>query len=121
MSIGPIIQLRNNETPNTFVFLKTSFILSYFTFAKGGYIIKIRPIANGIFVVPEEKELMNMDDEGKKYPMETPMAIAKNIHSVKYLSKKFNFFLSFAGAQLFADIIFLFIKPQLFYFFFPLK
>jgi hypothetical protein len=105
MSIGPIIQLRNNETPNTFVFLKTSLILSYFTFAKGGYIIKIRPMANGILVVPDEKEFINPDDDGKKYPMETPIPIAKNIHSVKYLSKKLNFFLSFAGAQLFTDII----------------
>lgn len=37
--------------------------------------------------------------------MATPMAIAINIHSVKYLSKKLNFFLSGAGAQLFADIL----------------
>lgn len=36
--------------------------------------------------------------------MATPIAIAINIHRVKYLSKKPNFFLSFAGAQLFADI-----------------
>jgi hypothetical protein len=121
INTGPIIQFRNNETPNTFVFLKTSLILSYFTFAKGGYIIRIRPMAKGILVVPDEKELINADDDGKKYPMETPTAIAKNIHKVKYRSKKLNFFLSFAGAQLFAVILFYFIKHQFFYFFFPLK
>jgi hypothetical protein len=54
--------------------------------------------------VPEENELMNPDDEGIKYPMPTPRTIAKKIHSVRYLSKKLNFFLSAAGAQLFADI-----------------
>jgi hypothetical protein len=81
----------------------------------------MRPMANGIFVVPVEKELINRDDEGKKYPRETPMAIAKNIHRVKYLSKKRNFFLSFAGAQWFGVITIFFIKCQLFYFFFPLK
>jgi hypothetical protein len=64
--IGPMIQLRNNETPNTLVFLKTSFNLSYFTFAKGGYIIRIKPIAKGILVVPVEYELMNRLDDGKK-------------------------------------------------------
>jgi len=37
--------------------------------------------------------------------MATPIPIAKKIHKVKNLSKKFNFFRSLAGAQLFADII----------------
>jgi hypothetical protein len=39
--------------------------------------------------------------------MATPVPIAKNIHTVKYLSKKLNRFRSLAGAQLFADIVFL--------------
>ena len=106
MRIGPMIQLSNKETLRTFVFLKTSFSLSYLTFAKGGYIISIKPIAKGILVVPEENELIKEDDEGIKKPMATPTAIAINIQSVKYLSKKLNFFLSSAGAQLFADIIY---------------
>ena len=62
-------------------------------------------MANGILVVPEEKELIKVDEEGMKYPIDTPTAIAIKIHSVKYLSKKLNFLRSFAGAQLFADII----------------
>jgi len=55
--------------------------------------------------VPDENELMKVDDDGKKYPIATPTLIAKKIHKVKYLSKKFNLFLSFAGAQLFTDMI----------------
>ena len=58
-------------------------------------------------MVPEEKELINPEDDGIKYPIDIPIAIAKKIHSVKYLSKKLNFFLSYAGAQLFVLINFL--------------
>lgn len=97
-------QFKNRETPKTLVFLKTSLNLSYLTFVNGGYIIKINPIANGILVVPLEKEFINVDEDGIKYPMDTPNAIAKKIQSVKYLSRKLNFFLSFVGAQLFTDI-----------------
>lgn len=64
--MGPITQLRNNDTASTLVFLNTSFSLSYFTFAKGGYIIKINPTAKGILVVPVENELMKVDDDGNK-------------------------------------------------------
>ena len=62
----------------------------------------IRPRASGIFVVPVEKELMKAEDDGMKYPMDTPIAIATNIHKVKYRSRKLSFFLSCAGAQLVA-------------------
>tara|TARA_B110000908_G_C9995603_1_gene331750 strand:+ start:73 stop:318 length:246 start_codon:yes stop_codon:yes gene_type:complete len=77
-----------------FVFLKTAFILLYFTFAKGGYIIKTSPMANGMLVVPFEKELMNPALSGIKLPMETPKAIARKIHKVKFRSRKLNFFRS---------------------------
>jgi hypothetical protein len=86
------------------VFVKTSFNFSYLTFAKGGYIIRIKPTAKGMLVVPDENELMNVEDEGKKYPNATPIPIEKNIHKVKYRSKKVSRFRSFAGAQLSADI-----------------
>jgi hypothetical protein len=76
--------------------------------AKGGYIIKIKPMAKGRFVVPFEKEFMNVAEDGKRLPIPMPMAIAKKIHKVKYLSKKLNFFLSAAGAQSFAVIVELF-------------
>jgi hypothetical protein len=55
--------------------------LFVFYFANGGYIIRIRPIAKGILVVPLEKELMK-SREGKKFPMATP-AMARNIQRVK--------------------------------------
>jgi hypothetical protein len=41
-------------------------MFSYFTLARGGYIISIKPIAKGILVVPLENELINPDEEGIK-------------------------------------------------------
>ena len=105
MKMGPTIQFKNKDTPSTFVFLKTSPICSYFTFTNGGYIIKINPIANGMLVVPLENECIKPLLEGMKYPIETPLAIARNIQSVKKRSKKPNFFLPTTGAQLFVDIV----------------
>ncbi len=83
ISIGPKIQLRKSDAPSTFVFLKTSFSLLYLTFVNGGYIININPMAKGIFVVPEENELMNVDEDGTKFPIHTPKTIAKKIHNVR--------------------------------------
>jgi hypothetical protein len=37
-----------------------------FTLVKGGYIIKINPMANGILVVPLEKELIKFAELGIK-------------------------------------------------------
>lgn len=105
INMGPTIQFKTSETLNTFVSLNTCPKFSYFTFAKGGYIIRINPIARGIFVVPLEKELINPDEEGIKYPIPTPMAIAIKIQSVRYLLMNPIFLRSTAGAQLFADII----------------
>jgi hypothetical protein len=79
-------------------------MFSYFTFARGGYIIRIKPMASGILVVPLEKEFMNVEEEGIKYPIATPIRIARNIHKVRLRSRKPSFFLSTAGAQLVADI-----------------
>jgi hypothetical protein len=45
-----------NETKSNFGFAKTVGILENLTLTSGGYIIKINPIASGIFVVPFEKE-----------------------------------------------------------------
>ena len=55
------MQYANKETPTVdigvriFLSLNTLPNSSYFTFAKGGYIIRISPIAKGIFVVPTSK------------------------------------------------------------------
>jgi hypothetical protein len=104
ISRGPMIQFSKRETPRIFVLLKTSPIFSYLTLAKGGYIIKISPMARGIFVEPLEKELIKEEEEGIKYPIPTPIAMARNIHSVRKRSKKPSFFLSAAGAQFVTDI-----------------
>ena len=61
----------------------------------GGYIIKTNPIAKGIFVVPEEKELIKSAELGIKYPIATPINIAKKIQSVKNRSKNPNLFFIF--------------------------
>jgi hypothetical protein len=65
------------------MFLKTSPSSSYFTFARGGYIINIKPIAMGIFVVPLWNEFQNLVTPGKKYPDKIPDSMDKNIHNVK--------------------------------------
>ena len=105
IKIGPTIQFKTNEVVIILVSLNTCPRFSYFTFAKGGYIIKINPIAKGIFVVPLEKELIKVADNGKKKPTLTPIAMAKKIQSVKKRSKKPSFLRSAIGAQLFADIL----------------
>jgi hypothetical protein len=90
---GPTIQVMKKETKSNFRFPKTFGIFSKRTFAKGGYIININPIAKGILVVPVENELIKPDDSGMKYPIATPVAIARKIQRVRYWSKKLNFFL----------------------------
>ena len=65
------------------------------TFIKGGYIINIKPIAIGIFVVPLLNEFKMSGKVGIKYPIPTLIAIATNIHKVRFLSRKFNFFWPF--------------------------
>ena len=90
---GPIIQFCTRERPRILKFRKTPPNSSYFTFASGGYIIRIKPIAIGIFVVlsgEDFNESQNVAIAGKKYPEKTPINIARNIHSVRYLSKNFN-------------------------------
>src|SRR5690606_37291383 len=104
IKMGPIIQFKISETLNTLVSLNTCPRFSYFTFAKGGYIIKINPIAKGMFVVPLEKELINPVEDGIKYPIPTPIAMAIKIQRVRYLFMNPIFLRSAVGAQLFADI-----------------
>jgi len=91
--MGPTIQFKSIETISIFTFLKTFGSKAYFTFAKGGYIININPIAMGILVEPLLKELIKLELDGKKYPMLTPMAMATNIHSVRKRSRKLSFFM----------------------------
>ena len=78
-----MIQFKINYIESTFVFLKTCGNNLKFTFARGGYIIMIKPIAIGIFVRPILKLFINFGKDGIKYPMLIPMAMAINIHNVK--------------------------------------
>jgi hypothetical protein len=63
---GPTIQVIKKDNPSSFGFARTFGICEKFTFVRGGYIIKINPIANGILVVPFENELINVEDDGIK-------------------------------------------------------
>ena len=58
ISTGPISQFCTRDKPRIFLFWNTSGISSYFTLAKGGYIITIKPMAMGMLVVPTWKLLM---------------------------------------------------------------
>jgi hypothetical protein len=61
-----MIQFIDNDRPNNLRFLKTRGSFSYLTFASGGYIIRIRPMAIGIFVVPELNEFQKSEIPGQK-------------------------------------------------------
>jgi hypothetical protein len=71
------------EAVSNFGFSNIKGIFEKSILVKGGYIININPIARGTLVVPLENELIKPLLEGIKYPMETPIAIARNIQSVK--------------------------------------
>jgi hypothetical protein len=51
---GPTIHVIIKDAISSFGFLNIKGIFEKSTFVNGGYIIKIRPIAKGILVVPEE-------------------------------------------------------------------
>ena len=61
-----MIQFCTSDRPSTLPSRKTSPSSSYFTLAKGGYIIRIRPMAIGTLVVPTWKLLMNFSTPGMK-------------------------------------------------------
>ena len=76
-------QFCTSERPSTLRLRKTSPSSSYFTLANGGYIIRIRPMAMGMLVVPTWNWLMNASTPGMRYPAATPTAMARKIHSVR--------------------------------------
>jgi hypothetical protein len=53
--MGPMTQFCRSDNPSTLKFRKTCPSCSYLTLARGGYIMRIRPIAIGTFVVPTWK------------------------------------------------------------------
>jgi hypothetical protein len=56
--------------------------------ASGGYIIRIRPIAIGMFVVPTDTRSRAAPIPGTNRPSSTPNAIARKIQSVRNRSRK---------------------------------
>src|SRR5690606_32317793 len=88
---GPITQFRISEMERILTFLNIWGNKEYLTLANGGYIINMRPMAIGKFVVPWLKELRCSGKEGIKYPIPMPTAMARNIQRVRFLSRKFNF------------------------------
>ena len=89
--MGPTIQLSNNDMESIFLLENTLPSSSYLTLANGGYIITMRPMAKGILVVPDSNRCQKSVIPGLIYPMNTPMNIARNIHSVRYLSRNLSF------------------------------
>jgi len=90
---GPTIQVINNETSTNLGFRNIVGILEKSILVNGGYIINIKPIANGRLVVPDENEVINPAVFGIKYPIPTPSSIARKIQSVKKRSKNESLFL----------------------------
>jgi hypothetical protein len=63
---GPIIQVIKKEAVSNFGWLNILGTCEKSILVSGGYIIKIKPIANGILVVPDEKELIKVAELGIK-------------------------------------------------------
>src|SRR5574344_1002954 len=104
ISNGPTIQLSISDVASTFLSENTLSNSSYLTFAKGGNIIRIKPMAKGILVEPTSKCPQNFTMSGYTYPMATPMIMARNIHRVRYRSKKANFFILLFTIPYYTDI-----------------
>ena len=85
---GPTIQVMKNEAKSNFGFSNICRIFEKSTLVSGGYIIKIKPTANGILVVPLENELINPEEFGNRYPIPIPIPMARKIQRVKFWSKK---------------------------------
>ena len=62
--MGPMTQFCTSDSPRTLKFLKTWPSSSYLTLARGGYIIRIRPMAMGMEVVPTWKEVNSLVNLG---------------------------------------------------------
>ena len=58
------------------------------TRASGGYIIRIRPMAMGMLVVPTDRPSIQPGSPGTTVPSSTPSAMAAKIHNVSQRSRK---------------------------------
>ena len=89
ISTGPITQFCTSDSPSTLTSRSASPSSSYFTFASGGYIIRINPIAIGMLVCDPSgrSDPIQSPTAGAIYPSSTPAPIARKIHSVKNRSR----------------------------------
>jgi hypothetical protein len=78
-----MIQFCTIESVSTRLLRKTLPSSSYLTFARGGYIIRMSPIAMGIEVVPTLMLLSAAVKPGADKPSATPSPMARKIHSVR--------------------------------------
>ena len=81
--IGPTTQFWTRDSPRTFPLRKTRGSSSYRTFASGGYIIRMSPIAIGIEVVPTDIRSRAGTTLGTRNPSATPAPMAMKIQSVR--------------------------------------
>ena len=81
--IGPTTQFWTSDSASTLPLRKTRGISSYRTFASGGYIIRMSPIAIGSEVVPTLSRFRAGTTPGTSQPSATPGAIARKIQTVR--------------------------------------
>ena len=84
MRIGPTIQFWTSDSVRIRVLAKTLGSCAYFTFASGGYIMRIRPMAMGRLVVPRVIGAKNASGSARtKWPRATPNPMAAKIQTVR--------------------------------------
>ena len=88
ISTGPRTQFWNSDSASTRLSAKTRGSSSYFTFARGGYIIRISPMAMGMLVDPTDRLSSHAGRPGTTVPRSTPSAMATKIHRVSHRSRK---------------------------------
>jgi hypothetical protein len=83
MSTGPTTQFCTRESPRTLPLRKTRGSSSYRTFASGGYIMRMRPMAMGMDVVPTLIRSSAGTTPGTAQPTRIPAPMARKIQNVR--------------------------------------
>jgi len=88
---GPITQFKRSEMDNILVFLNT-LVIMHNSLCQRGIHHNNKTNGNGYVGRPRLMLLMIFGALGIKYPKLTPIPMATKIHSVRFLSRKLNFF-----------------------------
>ncbi|MNN69718.1 hypothetical protein D3C81_1855290 [compost metagenome] len=80
---GPITQFWISDRARMRLSLKTCGNSSYFTFARGGYIITMRPMAMGMFVEPTDRLFSHAGNPWNRLPRPMPRPMARKIQTVR--------------------------------------